>query len=459
MKTNRSLKHFSSSTNSSEYSGPSRRVFLKGLGAAVALPVMESLLPTAMAKSIEQRPKRMTVFYSPNGMRMQRYTPTTAGKNYQATPILQPLEKMREKYTLVSGLGHYQASAFGDPSAGHGRSCPAFLTGAHAKATEGADIYCGISADQVAAQYFAKDTQLASLELGIEPPSLLGSCDINYSCTYTNTISWRSPTQALPAMVTPSDVFEHLFGDGNQIDEVTRQKRLAQKSSILDFINAEAKRLNQNLGMNDRHKMAQYLESIRDVERRITKARETTIEMNLDGFTVPANIPSDYEEHVKIMLDLQMLALQTDMTRVSTFMLGRELSNHAYNNLGIPDGHHALSHHANIPDNIDKLVKVNTYHMKLFADYLEKMASIPDGDSNLLENTFVIRGACIGESNDHDHMDLPIILAGGGLEGNRHIAAKKHTPMCNLLLSVLQQMGVPAQSFGDSSEPLAGLIT
>lgn len=436
----------------------SRRTFLKGLGVSMALPAMESLVPAATAKSLEQRPKRMTVFYSPNGVRMQRYTPATAGKNYAMTPILKPLEKVRDKFSVISGLAHYQASAFGAPPAGHGRSCPAFLTGVHAKATEGADIQCGISADQVAASYFAKDTQLASLELGIEPPSLMGSCDINYSCTYTNTISWKSPTQALPAMVAPSDVFEHLFGDGNQIDEQTRQMRLVHKSSILDFINDEAKRVNKRLGVNDRHKMAQYLESVRDVERRIAKARETSIEMDLEGFTVPANIPVDYEEHVKIMLDLQMLALQTDMTRVSTFMLGRELSNHAYNNLGIPDGHHALSHHANIPDKIDKLVKINAYHMQLFADYLEKMASIPDGESNLLDNTFVVRGACIGESNEHDHMDLPIILAGGGLEGNRHMAAKKHTPMCNLLLSVLQQMNVPVENFGDSTGPLDGLI-
>ena len=437
---------------------PSRRFLLKGLGAAIAIPMMESLIPSAMAKSIEKRPKRMTVFYSPNGVRMQSYTPSIVGKNFDVTPVLKPLEKVRDKYSIISGLAHYQASAFDAPPAGHGRSCPAFLTGAHAKATEGSDIYCGISADQVAAKYFAKDTQLASLELGIEPPSLLGSCDINYSCTYTNTISWRNPTQALPAMVAPSDVFEHLFGDGNKIDEKTRQMKLAHKSSILDFVNEEAKRINNKLGVNDRHKMGQYLESIRDVERRISKAQETTIEMNLEGFSVPANIPSNYEEHVKIMLDLQMLALQTDMTRVSTFMLGRELSNHAYTNLGVPDGHHALSHHANIPEKIDKLVKINTYHNQLFADYLEKMANIPDGESNLLDNTFVIRGACIGESNDHNHMDLPIILAGGNLAGNRHIAAKKDTPMCNLLLSVLQQMGVPASSFGDSTEPLTGLI-
>ena len=214
-----------------------RRFLLKGLGAAIAIPFMESLVPSATAKSLEQRPKRMTVFYSPNGVRMQSYTPSIVGKDFEVTPILKPLEKVRDKYSIISGLGHYQASAFDGPPAGHGRSCPAFLTGAHAKATEGSDIYCGISVDQVAAKYFSKDTQLASLELGIEPPSLLGSCDINYSCTYTNTISWRSPTQALPAMVAPSDVFEHLFGDGNKIDEQTRQMRLAHKSSILDFIN------------------------------------------------------------------------------------------------------------------------------------------------------------------------------------------------------------------------------
>ncbi len=450
MKSHKSLKLASARV--------SRRTLLKGLGVSVALPVMESLLPPALAKSLDNRPKRMTVFYSPNGVRMQRYTPAQAGKNYEMTPILKPLEHMRDKFSVISGLAHYQASAFGAAPAGHGRSCPAFLTGAHAKATEGADIYCGISADQVAAQYFAKDTQLASLELGIEPPSLLGSCDINYSCTYTNTISWKSPTQALPAMVAPSVVFEHLFGDGNQIDEATRQMRLEHKSSILDFVREETRRVNQGLGANDRHKMDQYFESIRDVERRIAKARDTSIEMNLEGFSVPAHIPADYEEHVQIMMDLQMLALQTDMTRVSTFMLGRELSNHAYTNLGIPDGHHALSHHANLPEKIDKLVQINAYHMQLFANYLEKMASIPDGDSNLLDNTFVIRGACIGESNEHDHMDLPVILAGGGLEGSRHIAAEKHTPMCNLLLSVLQQMGIPVESFGDSTEPLAGLI-
>ncbi|MDT0596089.1 DUF1552 domain-containing protein [Glaciecola petra] len=451
MKNDKLLKH--------DNKRSSRRLLLKGLGAAVALPIMESLLPSAMAKSIQDRPKRMTVFYSPNGVRMQSYTPKRVGANYEATAILRPLEKVRDKHVVISGLAHYQASAFDAPPAGHGRSCPAFLTGAHAKATEGADIYCGISADQVAAKYFAKDTQLASLELGIEPPSLLGSCDINYSCTYTNTISWRSPTQALPAMVTPSDVFEHLFGSGNKIDEKDRQMRLAHKSSILDFINEDAKRVNKKLGINDRHKMGQFFESIRDVERRIVKARETTIAMNLDGFSVPANIPSDYEEHVKIMLDLQMLALQTDMTRVSTFMLGRELSNHAYNNLGIPDGHHALSHHANDPEKINKLVSINAYHNQLFADYLEKMANISDGESNLLDNTFVVRGACIGESNDHDHMDLPIILAGGGIKGNRHIASTKDTPMCNLLLSVLQQMGVPTNKFGDSTEPLANLLT
>ncbi|MFC3121829.1 DUF1552 domain-containing protein [Agaribacter flavus] len=446
MKNNRSLKHTKPQL--------SRRTFLRGMGAAIALPMLESLGAPVMAKTQSKQIKRMTVFYSPNGIRMPAYTPKTVGKDYAMTPILKPLEKVRDKFSVISGLAHYQASAFDAPPAGHGRSCPAFLTGAHAKATEGSDIYCGISADQVAAQFFAKDTQLASLELGIEPPSLLGSCDINYSCTYTNTISWRSPTQALPAMVSPGDVFEHLFGDGNKIDEHTRQMRLAQKSSILDFIYDEAKQINKNLGVNDRYKLEQYLTSIRDVERRIAKAKQTSIEMNLDDFTVPANIPSDYEEHVKIMLDLQMLALQTDMTRVSTFMLGRELSNHAYTNLGIPDGHHALSHHADIPEKIDKLININAYHMQLFADYLEKMASIPDGESNLLDNTYIVRGACIGDSNEHDHMDLPIILAGGGLEGNRHIATEKNTPMCNLLLAVLQNMGVPSTQFGDSTAPL-----
>lgn len=440
-------------------SGLTRRNILQGLGAAIALPMMESLTPAAYAQTLEQRPKRLTVFYSPNGVRMQKYTPTTSGANYEMTPILEPLEKVRDKFTVISGLGHYQASAFGDAPAGHGRSCPAFLTGAHAKQTEGSDIYCGISMDQVAASHFASETQIASLELGIEPASLLGSCDINYSCTYTNTISWRSPTVALPVVINPHDVFERLFGDGNQIDEKTRQMQLAHRSSILDFIREDASRMTTKLGMNDRRKMEEYLDSIRDVERRIQKAKQQTIDLNMEGFSIPAGIPADYEEHVKIMLDLQILALQTDMTRVSTFMLGRELSNQTYNNIGVPDAHHALSHHANNPEKIDKLVKINAYHMKLFADYLERLDATQDGEGSLLDNTFVVRGACIGESNEHDHMDLPAIVAGGGLQGNRHIAAEKNTPMCNMMLAVLQTMGVPADSFGDSTEPLSELLS
>lgn len=436
-----------------------RRNVLRGLGATIALPIMESLIPKAYSKALEKRPKRLTVFYSPNGIRMQRYTPKTVGPNYEMTPILQPLEKMRDKFSVISGLGHYQASAFGDAPAGHGRSCPAYLTGAHAKQTEGSDIYCGISMDQVAAKHFARETQIASLELGIEPASLLGSCDINYSCTYTNTISWRSPTVALPVVINPHDVFERLFGDGNSIDEKTRQMQLKNKASILDFVREDASRMTPKMGMNDRRKLEEYLDSIRDVERRIQKDKQQPIDFDMEGFSIPAGMPTDYEEHVKIMLDLQILALQTDMTRVSTFMLGRELSNYSYNNIGVPDAHHALSHHANHPEKIDKLVKINAYHMKLFADYLERLDSTSDGEGTLLDNTFIIRGACIGESNDHDHMDLPTIVAGGGLRGNRHIAAEKNTPMCNVMLSILQAMGVPATSFGDSSQPFSELLS
>ena len=435
----------------------SRRGLLRGLGAAVALPLMESLVPNALASTLEQRPKRLTVFYSPNGIRMQKYTPSIVGANYEMTPILEPLAHLRDKFSVVSGLAHYQASAFGDADAGHGRSCPAYLTGVHVKQTEGSDIRCGISMDQVAASHFARETQIASLELGIEPPSLLGSCDINYSCTYTNTLSWRSPTVALPVVVNPHDVFERLFGDGNQIDEETRLAQLETKSSILDFVMEDTARLSRQLGMNDRRKMEEYLDSVRDVERRIEKAKLQSIDYNLEGFSIPAGIPTDFEEHVRIMLDLQILALQTDMTRVSTFMLGRELSNRSYPNIGVPDSHHTLSHHSNSPEKIDRLVKINAYHMKLFADYLERLDAIPDGDGSLLDNTFVIRGACIGESNEHNHMDLPNIVAGGGLAGNRHIAAPKDTPMCNMMLSVLQAMGVPATSFGDSTQTLSEL--
>ena len=388
-----------------------RRTLLRGLGVAISLPVMESLLPK-QALAYEHRPKRVSVFYTPNGMRMQRFTPTQTGRDYPLSPILEPLAKHRDKFTVISGLAHYNASALGDGPGSHGRSCAAYLTGAHPKRTEGSDLYCGISMDQVIANHIGKDSLFPSLELGIEPPSLLGSCDVGYSCTYTNTLSWRSPTAPLPVSVKPQDVFERLFGDATAVDESARAAQNARKASILDFVMADTQRLNPKLGANDRRKLEEYLDSIRSVEKRIQKASSQSVDIKTDHLTLPAGIPDSFEEHVKLMTELQLLALQTDMTRVVTLMVGRELSNRAYPEIGVPDAHHSLSHHGYDPEKIDKLVKINQYHMQQFGYLLERMAATPDGEGSLLDSTLVLGGASLGESNEHDNMDLPVLVAG-----------------------------------------------
>jgi hypothetical protein len=431
-----------------------RRSVLRGMGAMLALPLLEGMLPTANAADISARPKRLGVFYTPNGMSMDSFTPSNLGLNYALSPILKPLEGFRDKFSVISGLAHYNAGALGDGPGSHGRSCGTYLTGAHPKRTEGSDLRCGISMDQVVANHLANETQLASLELGIEPPSLLGSCDIGYSCTYTNTLSWRNENVALPVMVNPHEVFERLFSDGIVMDENARQAQLKRKSSILDFVLEDARRLSSKLGMNDKRKMDEYLHSIRDVERRIQKASQQTIQYDATEFVLPAGIPADFVEHVKLMIDLQVLALQTDMTRVSTFMLGRELSNRSYPEVGVPDAHHMLSHHGGDTAKIAKLVRINQMHMQLFAYYLERLSSTKDGVGSLLDNTTVMAGASLGEPNEHDHMNLPMLVAGHGIQGNNHVVVPKHTPMSNLMLALINQMGVNTNQFGDSTAAL-----
>lgn len=434
-----------------------RRTVLRGLGAAVSLPLLESMLPNARAADATARPKRLAVFYTPNGMIMQNFTPAKAGRDYPMSPTLAPLGPYREHFTVVTGLAHYNASALGDGPGSHGRSCPAFLTGVHAKRTEGSDLQCGISMDQVVARKSGETTPFASLELGIEPPSLLGSCDVGYSCTYTNTLAWRSPTVALPVTVNPRDVFERLFGNGEASDAKGRAAELQRQSSILDFVKEDATRLSGRLGSNDRRKMDQYLDAVRDVERRIQKANGHTVDVDLALIDRPAGIPDSFADHVRMMVDLQVLALQADLTRVCTFMLGRELSNRTYPDIGVPDAHHMLSHHGGDPEKVAKLSKINRLHMQHLAYYFERLSTTRDGDGTLLDSTLLLSGASLGEPNEHDNMNLPIVVAGGGLPGNRHIVAPKHTPMCNLMLAMIQRLGIPLVKFGDSTASLSEL--
>jgi hypothetical protein len=433
-----------------------RRTLLRGLGTMMALPFLEAMAPSAKAAEITARPKRLQIFYSPNGMMMEAFRPPSTGPGLVLPSTLEPLALHRKDITVISGLGHPSADAMGDRPAGHGRSCPAFLTGTHVKQTEGTDIRCAISMDQVFAKHLGDATPLSSLELGIDQASLLGSCDINYSCAYTNGISWRSPTVPLPVTANPADVFERLFGDGDLTDEAGRLAQARRQSSILDFVRDDTSRLAGQLGAADRHKLDEYLEATRDIERRIQKAAtsEATQTATLER---PAGIPDSFDAHVRLMIDLQVLAMQADITRVGSFMIGRELSNRTYPEIGVPDSHHMLSHHGHMPDKIAKLSRINRHHMDHFAYYLQRMKDVKDGEGSLLDRTLVIRGAAFGDPNEHDHMDLPIVVAGGLVKGDRHLTVEKHTTMSNLLLSGLHLLGVPAQSFGDSTGPLKEL--
>ncbi len=437
--------------------GLSRRTVLRGLGTTMALPLLEAMMPTARAADIAQRPKRLQVFYTPNGMTMAEYRPTSVGKDFTLPPTLAPLAPHRDDILVVSGLGHPQAAAMGDRPAGHGRSCPAFLTGTHAKQTEGPDIRCGVSMDQVFAAHVGDATQIPSLELGIDQASLLGSCDINYSCAYTNGISWLTPTVPLPVSANPRDVFERLFGDGEALDAKSRLAQLRRQTSILDFVREDAARLSGALGVEDRRKLDEYLDATRAIERRVQRAQITSAEAQTTAMLQPAGIPDDFAEHVRLMIDLQVLAMQADLTRVGTFMIGREISNRTYPEIGVPDSHHMLSHHGKNADKMAKLALINRYHMEFFAYALQRMKETRDGEGSLLDSTLMIRGSAFGDSNDHDFMDLPVILAGGLISGGRHLEVAKDTPMSNLMLAGLNLVGVPAKSFGDSTGPLPDL--
>ena len=434
-----------------------RRTMLRGLGTMMALPFLEAMMPAASAADIAARPKRLQIFYSPNGMMMENFRPTSQGPGLVLPTTLEPLASHRQYVSVVSGLGHPSAAAMGDRPAGHGRSCPAFLTGTHVKQTEGTDIRCAISVDQVFANHLGEATQLSSLELGIDQASLLGSCDIGYSCAYTNGISWRSPTVPLPVTANPRDVFERLFGDGDTLDAKDRVAQLRRQSSILDFVMEDTARLSGQLGVEDRHKLDEYLEATRDVEKRIQKAMTSGGSAQAAALERPAGIPNSFDEHVRLMIDLQVLAMQADITRVGSFMIGHELSNRTYPEIGVPDSHHMLSHHGHNPEKIVKLARINRHHMEYFAYYLQRMRDVQDGEGSLLDRTLVLRGSAFGDPNEHDHMDLPIIVAGGLVKGDRHIVVEKNTTASNLLLASLHVLGVQANAFGDSTGSLKEL--
>jgi hypothetical protein len=350
--------------------------------------------------------------------------------------------------------------ALGDGPGDHARATATFLTGVHPLKTGGADFHLGISADQIAAKELGKYTQLSSLELGLEPQPLAGNCDSGYTCAYMS-MSWRGPTSPLPAEINPRTVFERLFGEGDSTDAAARLIRLEDQRSVLDYVSSSLARLRMSLGAGDKRKLEEYLEAVRDIERRIQRAEEQNATMPLPHIERPSAIPDDYEQYTKLMIDMQVVAWQTDMTRVASFMLGRDGSNRAYREIGISDGHHSISHHQGDAERVEKLIKIDELHVAMFAYLLEKLKATPDGDGTLLDHSLVLFGSSISESNIHTHDDLPIVLAGGAngqLKGNRHLVYPKETPLNNLFLNMFDMAGLPhVDGFGDSTGRLTNL--
>jgi hypothetical protein len=433
-----------------------RRMFLRGAGIAMALPLLDSMVPAmAATKDTAASPAiRMGFVYVPNGIVPKHWVPQALGSNFDMTPTMKPLEPYRDQLVVLSNLGQRNGNSLGDGGGDHARAGASWLTGVHPKKTEGADIHAGISADQIAAKQLAEKTQFGSLEVGIEENTLAGGCDSGYSCAYTNTISWRGPTTPNPMELSPRALFERLFGDGESTDPKARVRRMNQDRTILDFVRSDVSRLQTNLGVRDKGKLDEYLDGIRDIERRIQKAEEQAATMKLPVMERPVGIPETFEEHTKLMSDLIVIAFQTDMTRVVTYMMAREGSNRSYREIGIPDGHHSLSHHMLDPQKIEKLQKVDQLHVKAFAYLVGRMQATPDGDGTLLDHSMLLYGSSIRDGNVHDHLDLPLVLAGGksaGIGGGRHISYKAETPMTNFLLTMLDKIGVPAETLGDST--------
>jgi hypothetical protein len=426
----------------------SRRTFLRGVGVTLALPVLESMIPAASAlgQSAAVPRTRLGCIYFPHGVILPQWTPAADGSDFELSPILEPLAPFRSRIEIISHLRHALAYGSG-ATANHNRSAAAFLSGAFAKT--GAQAYLGITMDQVAAQHMGQDTPLPSLELMIEGASL--NCGDGLSCSYRDTISWQSPTAPLPMQNNPQVVFEKLFGDGNTTEE--RAARRRQSLSLLDSVMDEASSLKLTLPASDRTRLDQYLSDVREIERRIHQAGAQMSD-DFDVPPAPTGVPTDVEEHIKLMFDLQVLAWQAEITRVSTMLMAKELINTVYPKSGVRDAFHVLSHHSNIQENKDRFAVLNRYHVGLLAYFLERLEATPDGDGNLLDHSMVLYGSGMGDGNQHNHTDLPIILAGGAsgkLRGGRHIRNELGTPMSNLLLSMLQVLDVPVEEFGDST--------
>lgn len=426
-----------------------RRTFLRGVGTALALPLLDAMVPSltvqARTPADPGRLRRLGFVYMPMGCDASRWTPP-GEKLDELSSTLEPLAKVMRQVTAITNLELKNAY----PGT-HATSNAAFLSAARAKWTESTDYYLGTTADQIAARHLGRDTQLPSLELSMDLLSTVGQCDNGYACVYQNNLSWSSPTTPLPAEAHPRIVFERLFGEGGTSAE--RRAALQRRASLLDSVTDEIKRLQNQLGPADRVRLGQYLDSVREVERRIEKAEADAADNTLPDLDRPIGVPAEYADHARLMFDLQLLALQGDVTRVITFQLARETSNRSYPEIGVPEAHHPLTHHGNDPEKIAKVARINRFHVSLFAEFLEKLAATPEAGGTLLDHVLYLYGSGMGNPNVHDHTNLPILVAGGAagrMQGGRHLRYAQPTPLANLHLTLLDKVGVGLESFADS---------
>jgi len=433
-----------------------RRTFLRGMGATLALPLLEAMVPAAtpLAKTAANPLRRLGFVFMPMGCDQSRWTPAGGAKLDQLSPILSSLEPVKEHVTVITNLELQNAYP-----GSHATSNSAFLSAAKAKLTESSDYRLGTTVDQIAAQQIGQETQLPSLELAMDLLQTVGQCDNGYACVYQNNLSWSSPTTPLPAEAHPRIVFESLFGEGGSIAD--RRAALRKRASLLDWFNEDLARLNRELGPGDRARVTQYLDTVREVERRIQRAEADAANNPLPDLDRPVGVPAAYADHARLMFDLQVLALQGDVTRVITFQLARETSNRTYPEIGVPDPHHPLSHHGNDPAKIARMSKINQFHVSLFAEFLAKLKATPEGNGTLLDHSLYLYGSGMGNPNVHDHTNLPILVAGGaagGMKGGRHIKYDQATPLANLYLTMLDKVGVHLDSFADSKGKVDGLF-
>lgn len=444
-----------------------RRSFLRGLGATMALPLLEAMRPVQMlaaAAGAAKTPVRMAFLFVPNGAHMPDWTPGAEGADFDLPYILQPLQAHRSDLNVLSGLTHDKGRANNDGGGDHARSAGSWLTGSQPLKSEGSQIRVGTSADQIAADAIGKQTRFPSLELGLEPGRQGGKCDTGYACAYSNNISWRNEATPMSREINPRLVFERLFSNQmpKEVSE-SQARRQRYKRSILDFVMEDAKSLSTKVGGNDQQKLNEYLAAVREIEQRVESAERMVSSASMaaaSGYEIPEGIPESYEEHAKLMMDMMVLAFQTDVTRIATFMLANEGSNRSYRNIGVSDGHHSLSHHQGDRAKHAKIREINRFHVQQFAYLLGRLKATPEGDGNLLDNSMIVYGGGLADGDRHEHDNLPILMAGrggGSITPGRHIRYGSETPMCNLLVSMLERVGAPVSSFGDSTGALRGL--